>query len=424
MHTRPIVIIGTSAAGVAALSTLRRLLPKISLVCIDQENDKPYNTCLLTACLAQIRNTDSIGLLPTSWYNDPLITWHLGTKVTALDTKNKSVIMHTGQTINYSKLLLAVGTKPVLVPEHKTWLEQYHNVLAFYTATDLYKILEYIREHGVTQVAIIGAGLTGLECADALSKLNISVWLIESKKTILSHLFDEQAGLWLLQKIPATLTLTVLTETSVSAVYAHERDIRQVKTLVVSTKNQDMQELSVQLVILATGVRPALELAEQAELELYQVGGMRGIRVNQFFQTSDENIYAAGDCALYGFSRSTTWSEALRQGVGAAYALATTFGVSQFQEYTGVINCATTTLFGIPLGYCDKRVLSEERQQECKLYWQQAQDQWCGVFIQMASDKVQGGIVMGSVEKLHSIKQACQMGMCYKKYLEYFRTSI
>ena len=417
MNTHPIVIVGASAAGIAVLSTLRRLLPQVSLICIDQESYKPYNTCLLVSCLAQSKNFSDTQLLPTSWYSDPLITWHLGTRVTALNTQNKSVILHTGQEISYSKLLLTVGIKPALAPEHKAWLEKYHNILTFYNATDLHILLNYIREHGVTRVAVVGAGLTGIECADALSKLNIGVWLIESQKSILSHLLDEQAGLWLLQKIPATLT--VLTGTWVQTVYAHDTHSTHgthIKTLVVNT-GQELQELPVQLVILATGVQPAIELAEQAGLALCQVGTVRGIAVDESFQTSCAEVYAAGDCAVYGLLRSNTWAEALTQGTYAARALADASNV--YPEYKGVVNCATTTLFGVPLGYCNRRVMSGAV--EYKLYWQYIQDEWCGVFVQVSSGVLQGGVVIGSLQKLQHIKQACQIGTCYQDYL---RTSI
>ena len=398
MSTRTIVIIGASAAGIAAVSTLRRLMPQAhQLVCITQEQYKPYNTCLLASCLAQHKTFDDTGLLTSSWYNDPVITWLTSMRVNALDTRNQTVMLHTGQTFEYSKLLLALGTVPVLAPLHALWIEQYINICTFYNATDMHNISSFIQKHNVTDVAILGAGLTGVECADALCALNLRVWLIESSDRVIPGLLDTQASLWLLQKIPATLT--VITQVSVSTVQAQAHTIQ---ALVLSNG----QELSVQLVIIATGVRPAIELAKQAGLATQPAG----IVVDELFRTSCPNIYAAGDCALtYSkitrvSARSSTWAEALAQGSYAARAL-----IGSGVVYPGVTTCATTTVFGVPIGYYRLQSADEH----IAAYWYSTQDASCRLFVDADTRVLCGGVVLGNIQGLPYIKQACETSKCY-----------
>jgi nitrite reductase (NADH) large subunit len=317
------IIIGTSAAGYGAATTLNRLDPKAHIICISKEM-LSYNKCLLVDYLAQTKDI-RLSFAPS-------LQVLMATEVVSLKVHEKRVVLSSGEQLAYDTLLLAVGAMPKKHP--------YGNVkglYSFYTFADVEKIKTYIQTHSSTSAVVIGGGFTGLECASALAYCGIRVSIIEQRKHILPETLSFEAAQHL-SSIMSNHSITVIEDDSVEELYTK-------KGTVTSLRLKSGTLLQVPLIIYAGGSIPSCTLAEQAGLLI-----QKGIVTNTSMQTSVADIYAAGDCALVrnklhnNATLSSTWPDAIKQGMVAAHSMA-----GMTVPYQGVTRSYTSSIAGITI---------------------------------------------------------------------------
>lgn len=273
----PIVIIGTGPVGIRALHLLVKQDPNVEIVIYGNEPWEPYNRVKLSTFLAG--DLDWLGLvrdqkIPES---EAIIT-RFNCPITEIDRNSKYILDSTGYKQHYSKLIIATGSSPH-VPQIKG-IEK-AGVFRFRSLDDVQQLVaRRARSH---RTVIIGGGVLGLEAARAMSRQNTDVIVIDHNERLMSSQLDDDAAA-LLKSHVTDLGITVHLRSGVKEILGDDRVSRIVL--------RNGTEIDCDTIVLATGIKPNVDLARKAGLA---VG--KGIRVNDNLQTSDENIYAIGECA-------------------------------------------------------------------------------------------------------------------------------
>ena len=326
------VIIGSSAAGIGAAAKLRDLDPQGTITCLTTEQVMPYNRCLLADVLATKKTPEAIAVKSTAFFNEKNITIQLNSHVEAIDANNQHVITQQGETIAYDKLLIATG-RSGWTPDLPG--NQLVGVMSFYGLTDVHAIMTYIKANDVQHIVVVGAGLSGLECADALKPLVKTVTIIERTTRTLPHQLNDDGSRFLITLAQAH-GVAVQTNVTVAALEGSTH----IKQVILS----DGSALSADLVIFAIGGRTNSKIAGHAGLTLHN---NHAIDVSSRQQTSNDHIYAAGDVAtvidqITGTkAQSCLWPDAVKQGMVAASNMTGTE-----KHYDGTVLVTSSTIFG------------------------------------------------------------------------------
>ncbi|GEB16759.1 nitrite reductase large subunit NirB [Pimelobacter simplex] len=226
---------------------------------------------------------EALSFLPGGTYDDPRVTLRLATEVVAISPRQRVITLAGGEDLHYDELVLATGAFPFVPPVPGKDLE---NVFVYRTIEDLEAIRAASRKAKVG--AVIGGGLLGLEAANALHQLGLETHVVELAPRLMAVQIDDAAGSTLSRHIE-TLGLTVHTGAMTEAVLGR----RKVTGLALKDRNP----LDVDLVVFSAGIRPRDALGRAADLEIAERGG---ILVDERCRTSDEHIWAIGECAAPG----------------------------------------------------------------------------------------------------------------------------
>jgi len=281
---RTLVIAGNGMVGHRLCRELVSLgVTAVRDVTVFGEEPRPaYDRVHLTDYLSG-RNEDDLLLSPIGWYRDHGIDLRLGDPIVDIDRRARTVRSASGAEIEYTDLVLATGSAPYVPPVEGTHLA---GVFVYRTVEDLEAIRARARQ--ASTAAVIGAGLLGLEAARALQHLALQVTVIESAAAVMPSQLDQRAGQALGRQI-AALGIDVRTATLTKRIESSGRR----RTLRLASGGQ----ITVDLVVIAAGIRPRTELARQCGLALSPDGG---VSVDDHLRTSDPHIFAIGECASHG----------------------------------------------------------------------------------------------------------------------------
>jgi NAD(P)H-nitrite reductase large subunit len=338
MTQKKYLIIGNSAGGLAAMRTLRKLDPHASIMCVSDEKELPYNKCFIADYVAGAKTEPDVVTLTDAMIAQLNMQMLLGTRVVAIVSDNKKVMLSSGKWLAYDVLLIATGSRAVLPPIQG--LVPAANIIPFATYADAERVRSQIAQ-GVRHAVVIGAGLSGLEVADALAARGVNVTVIEQGAYPLARHVNA-AGAQLIAQSMQQAGVTLLTATTVSTiVYAEDRAVAIVLA--------DGREIKLDLLVIAAGMRQNSELAQDAGIAC----DAQGIIVNEYMQTSVTDIYAVGDViGVYDKLRdmrvpSCTWPDAMQQGMHAAYAMHGTP-----KAYSGADILVSSAFFGLKFVSC------------------------------------------------------------------------
>lgn len=332
--TKTHLILGSSAASMGVLSKLRALDPTAIIIVLSSSSEMPYNTCLLADYVAGIRDEASLYTRPQSFFEKNSIELHLNSPVTHVSVQEKKVTTQSGTQFFYDTLFIGTGTS--IVPPPIPGLENCSSWGMFHTLEDSKKLVEKIKGTKCKQVVIIGAGLSGVECADALAIHGIKVDIVEKRSHPLPHQIPHTASSFITERMTAQ---HVTFHGSASVVKINS------KTIQLSSG----KELPYDYLVIATGGVPNHQFFGNSTIELHD----NAIKVNQFFETSLPNIYAAGDVAAVPDLitklplRNHSWPDAMIQGMHAAYSIA---GVQK--PYPGFFSISGSRFFGTQFVSC------------------------------------------------------------------------
>ncbi|HET6149020.1 MAG TPA: FAD-dependent oxidoreductase [Polyangia bacterium] len=297
-----VVIIGAGAAGHAAAEMLRREGHQGSITLVGADADAPYDRPNLSKdYLAGTAPEEWMPLRPPEFYGEHRIDLKVGTRATAVDTGARSATLADGRRLTWEALLLATGAEPIALTVPGADRAQVHTLRSL---ADSRAIIA--RATGARRAVVVGASFIALEAAAALRARKIEVDVVAPETTPFERLLGPELGDFL------------------RGLHEQHGVTFHLGQTVQSIGEQDVQlsggaRLPADLVLAGIGVKPALALAEAAGLAVD-----RGIKVDEFLQTSVPGVYAAGDAARYPDPisgqdvRIEHWTVAQRMGQTAA----------------------------------------------------------------------------------------------------------
>ena len=275
----PLVVVGNGMAAVHLVEALaRHALGRFAVAVIGEEPQLAYNRILLSAVLAREVSRPSIELRPASWWSDRGVTLLYGRKAAAIDPAIRRVRLADGATLPYAKLVLAVGSRPIRLGVPGMNLS---GVMTFRDLRDVSSIeAAAVRR---ARAVVIGGGLLGLEAAYGLAKAGLQVTVVHLMDRLMERQLDARAA-DMLKKAVESRGISVRLNAETVCVSGKRR--------AQAVELSDGSLLETDLVVVAAGIRPNIELARTADLCID-----RGIVVDDHLRTSKPGIYAIGECA-------------------------------------------------------------------------------------------------------------------------------
>ena len=297
-----IVVIGGSAAGPKAAAKARRMDYHANIVILQKDGDLSMASCgypYYVGGYFDDRNMllcTSTGVTrdPLFYFNAKEIEARTNTEVMAIDRKNKTVSctnLLTGETesLAYDKLIIATGSVPRMPPVPGTDLEGVTTLQSMKDAD----FLRMVRDEGkIKKAVVIGGGLIGIETCEALQLAGIDITVVELLPQLLTFLDWDLAKL--VENHVKSKSANVITDNGIVEFLGKDGKLTGVKL-------RNGAELACDLAVVAIGVIPNVRLAKDSGLKIGETGG---IDVDEYMQTSDEDIYAVGDC-VESFNRLT-----------------------------------------------------------------------------------------------------------------------
>jgi len=275
---RRLIIIGNGMAGMRTVEELLARAPvSFDITVFGDEPHPNYNRIMLSSVLAGEKGIDDIVINPRAWYEENRITLHTGDRVVSIDRAARTVTSAGGLVEPYDVLLLATGSRPLMPPLPGLDLP---GVVAFRDIADVEKMLAASGRY--RRAAVIGGGLLGLEAAWGLRRRGMEVAVIHLMPTLMERQLDAEAG-GMLQRDLDERGLHFFTNGQTEAILGEDR--------ATGLQLADGREVPADLVVVAIGIRPNVQLAKLAGLDVN-----RGIVVGDDMSTSDPAIYAVGEC--------------------------------------------------------------------------------------------------------------------------------
>ena len=304
------IIVGAGLAGGCAADAIREHDKKGSVLLVGDEKHLPYDRPDLSKKLwFGKKKVEEIFLYDQNYYDQNRIHLKLGIKIVKLDARGKVVRDENGNSYRYEKLLLATGGIPRTLPIQGGNIEG----ICYYRYLDDYLRIRSEAKEGKSAV-VIGGGFIGSEIAAALNINRVKVTMIFPEPYLVQRVFPDYLGK-VIQQHYIEREITILNGDKPSSF------VKNGDKFITRTGNGKQVESD--LLIVGIGIMPAIDLAQQAGLK---VGN--GIMVNEYLQTSDPNIYAAGDNAFFPYQalgqnmRVEHWDNALNQGKWAGRNMA------------------------------------------------------------------------------------------------------
>lgn len=283
MSKQRIVVVGNGMVGHHYVETLANTDLDVEITVIGGEPRPAYDRVHLSEVFDG-KSPEDLAMTTREHYDELGVQAHFGDFAAKIDRDNKQVITEGGQTFAYDKLVLATGSYPFVppIPGH----DQDH-CLAYRTIDDLGEIKASAK--GMKKGVVVGGGLLGLECANALKNLGLEAHVVEFAPGLMGVQLDEGGSKMLRRKIEG---LGVQVHTSKAT-----QNITQGEEHRLRMEFADDTHLETDMIVFSAGIRPYDQLGRDADL---QIGERGGIVIDYHCRTSDSDIYAIGECAALG----------------------------------------------------------------------------------------------------------------------------
>ncbi len=279
-----LVVIGNGMVGHKFLELMiaQKATEHWNIVTFCEEPRVAYDRVNLSGFFSGKTGAD-LSLVEPGLYQEHGIHILIGDKAVRIDRTKKLVESSNGGSMPYDKVILATGSYPFVPPIQG---KEAQGIFVYRTIEDLEGMAQYAKHAKVG--VVIGGGLLGLECAKALQSMRLETHVVEFAPRLMPMQVDEAGGQILRSKIEA-LGVIVHTNKSTTEIVSHEGKVSKMLFA-------DGSELTTDMIVFSAGIRPRDELAKASGLE---VGERGGIVIDEYCQTSDPDVYAIGECALY-----------------------------------------------------------------------------------------------------------------------------
>jgi NADPH-dependent 2,4-dienoyl-CoA reductase/sulfur reductase-like enzyme len=304
MIQRDYLIIGTGVGGASACEGVRKYDKRGSVTLVGAEVFPPYKRWILSKGFLREKNPDEkkLQLLDARWYESHNIDARFGTIVTQFNIERRLAVLGNGESIEFNKACLAMGSRPVRPPVAGVNLG---NVIYLRTVRDALALRE-MAGHEKT-VMVVGGGLLACEAAASLRLMKLKVSMMHRDPYLLNRYVDPETGAWLTEYF-AKHGVTMLMGESLNGFEG--------KTVLRNIQTKSGNRVPAGLAVVACGAEPNLDLVRNTPLS-----GPHGSPVNDYLETEEKGIYAVGDLAFYpdrmmgGVRRQTHWENAREQGL-------------------------------------------------------------------------------------------------------------
>jgi nitrite reductase (NADH) large subunit len=382
MKRLKLVVVGNGMAGIRTVEEVLALAPDLYDITVFGAEPHPnYNRILLSPVLAGEQKLEDIILNDRQWYEDHGIKLLTSKKVVHIDRLKREVLADDGTTEAYDRVLLATGSNPFMLPVPGADLP---GVISYRDIADTNAMIDAAAQF--KRAVVIGGGLLGLEAANGLKLRGMEVTVVHIMPWLMERQLDRTAAR-MLQHSLEDRGLNFMLEAKTAALVAAQDGPNAGR--VSAVRFQDGTELPTDLVVMAVGIRPNVELAEKIGLHVN-----RGIVVNDTMQTFDPRIYAVGECAnhrgiAYGlvaplFEMAKVAANHLAQlGIGRYSGSVTSTklkvtGIDLFSagEFMGGEGCEEITLADPMAGVYKKLVIKDDQLVGACLYGDTADGSW------------------------------------------------
>ena len=376
-----LVVVGNGMAGMACVEQILKHAPRFDITVFGDETHVNYNRVLLSSVLAGEKAADDIVVNPLEWYRQNQIDLRAGVRIVDVDAEAKTVTGDDGSVTGYDVLLLATGST--------AWFPKIEGldkdgVFAFRTLDDTRELMR--RAGPQTRAIVIGGGLLGLEAARGLQVQGCQVTVVHLMPTLMERQLDRDGGHYLLGKME-DLGIKVLLGRTTTAVLGNGH--------VEGVALSDDSCLEADLVVVAAGIRPNVELAYKAGLHVN-----RGIVVNDHMETSSPDIFAVGECVEHRGVCYGLVAPLFEQGK----VLAATITGNKGPTYTGTVQAAKLKIMGVDVFSAGD--WSEQNSEPVRF-----EDRALGIYkkLTVRDGKLAGVILVGDTSDSH-------------RYMEWLRT--
>ena len=390
MSKKRVVVVGNGMVGHKFIDNLinHESADQYEVITFSEEPRLAYDRVQLSAYFSG-STADDLMLTSEAYYEENGVKYVLNEKVVELKTEENKVVTASGREEPYDHLILATGSFPFVPPIPGK--DQPH-CLVYRTIEDLEDITASAKESKVG--VVVGGGLLGLEAANALKNLGLEVHVVEFAPRLMAVQLDEGGGELLRKKI-SSLGVNIHTEKNTQEIVAGEN-------CRYSMNFADGSQLETDMILFSAGIRPQDELARQFDI---QIGERGGIVINNNCQTSVDNVYAIGECAL--------WDGKIFGLVAPGYTMAKvalshiTGGEEQF---TGADMSTKLKLLGVDVASIGD---AQGRTPGCLSYVYQdgVNEVYKRIIVSEDKTKLLGAVLVGEVEVYGTLQQICVNGM-------------
>ena len=390
MSKKRVVVVGNGMVGHKFIDNLinHESADQYEVITFSEEPRLAYDRVQLSAYFSG-STADDLMLTSEAYYEENGVKYVLNEKVVELKTEESKVVTASGREEPYDHLILATGSFPFVPPIPGK--DQPH-CLVYRTIEDLEDITASAKESKVG--VVVGGGLLGLEAANALKNLGLEVHVVEFAPRLMAVQLDEGGGELLRKKI-SSLGVNIHTEKNTQEIVAGEN-------CRYSMNFADGSQLETDMILFSAGIRPQDELARQFDI---QIGERGGIVINNNCQTSVDNVYAIGECAL--------WDGKIFGLVAPGYTMAKvalshiTGGEEQF---TGADMSTKLKLLGVDVASIGD---AQGRTPGCLSYVYQdgVNEVYKRIIVSEDKTKLLGAVLVGEVEVYGTLQQICVNGM-------------
>ncbi len=306
MIQRDYLIVGSGIGGASACEGIRKHDKRGSVTLIGAESLHPYKRWLLSKSFLREKTPQvkKLAHLDERWYESHKIETRLDTVVTQFNIDRRLAVLGNGESIEFNKACLAMGSRPVRPPVAGVGLG---NVIYLRTIRDALAL----REMGTLEktVVVIGGGLLACETAASLRMTKLKVSVMHRNAYLLNRYVDPALGAWLTE---------YFVKHGVTMLMGESLNGFEGKTVLRNIQTKSGNRVQAGLAVVACGAEPNLDLVRNTPLS-----GPHGSPVTEYLETEEKGIYAVGDLAFYpdrlmgGVRRQTHWENAREQGLVA-----------------------------------------------------------------------------------------------------------
>ena len=274
-----LLIIGNGMAAGRLLDELlrREAQEKFEITVVGEEPYGNYNRIMLSSVLAKELDSDQVMQKDKSWFAQQQVVFHCGVRAEYIDKINRQVTLANGERVKYDQLVLATGSRPAQIPAGN---QQLANIFSFRGLQDVEVISQAAQGGG--KALVVGGGFLGLEAAYGLAKQGLEVVLVHRGAWLLNRQLDNTAANFLLD-IVQSMGIQCYLENEVAAFVGSEQ--------LEGARLKNGEHIHCEMAVIATGISPNKELAEQSGLACET-----GIGVDDYLLSSDKSISALGEC--------------------------------------------------------------------------------------------------------------------------------